>query len=92
MELIELSSITSSDPVLLRIDAEGEQYSFRYAEKPNDWVLLKDKVDGTFLSTQVAGGFIGCIFGMYATSSGEATSNSASFKSMRYEGNDPMYK
>ena len=92
MELLAQASITSSDPVLLRIDAEGEQYSFRYAEKPNDWILLKDKVDGTFLSTQVAGGFIGCIFGMYATSSGNPTSNSASYKYMRYKGNDPMFK
>jgi alpha-N-arabinofuranosidase len=81
-----------SDKVQLRIDAEGELYSFKYALKPNDWILLKDKVDGTFLSTQVAGGFIGCVFGMYATSSGKETSSSASFKYLRYSGKDPMYK
>ena len=78
--------------VLLRIDAQGEYYSFHFALKPNDWVLLKDKVDGKFLSTEVAGGFIGCVFGMYATSSGVSTSNSASFKYLRYAGNDPVYK
>jgi xylan 1,4-beta-xylosidase len=91
MDLLVQAQV-DSDKVLLRIDAEGEQYSFRYAIKPNDWKLLKDNVDGTFLSTQVAGGFIGCVFGMYATSSGEGTSNKASFRYLKYSGNDPMYK
>jgi xylan 1,4-beta-xylosidase len=91
MDLLTQVSVTS-DKVLLRIDAEGELYSFHYALKPNEWTLLKDKVDGTFLSTQVAGGFIGCLFGMYATSSGELTSGKASFKYLKYAGNDPMYK
>lgn len=91
MELMTQAAIPP-DRVLLRITAEGEQYSFSYAVKPNNWILLKDKVDGTFLSTQVAGGFIGCVFGMYATSSGEATSNKASFTYLKYVGTDPMYK
>jgi alpha-N-arabinofuranosidase len=91
MDLMTQAEVTTAK-VLFRITAEGEQYSFSYAVKPNNWILLKDKVDGTFLSTQVAGGFIGCVFGMYATSSGEATSNSASFKYLKYSGDDPMYK
>lgn len=91
MDLITQASVTSNK-VQLSIKAEGEQYSFRYAIKPNEWVLLKDNVDGTFLSTQVAGGFIGSLFGMYATSSGAETSNQASFKYLSYSGNDPMYK
>jgi xylan 1,4-beta-xylosidase len=78
--------------VLLKIVAEGEYYHFYYATKPNKWELLKDKVDAKFLSTKVAGGFIGCFFGMYATSSGNASSNSASFKYLRYSGNDPVFK
>jgi alpha-N-arabinofuranosidase len=90
--LTQLPLTVDSKQVLLRIDALGEYYSFYFASKPNDWVLLKDKVDATYLSTQVAGGFIGCIFGMYATSSGSETSNHASFKYLRYAGNDPMYK
>jgi xylan 1,4-beta-xylosidase len=91
MELMTQAGVTT-DKVLLRINAEGEQYSFSYSDKPNNWIFFKDKVDGTFLSTQVAGGFIGCVFGMYATSSGEATSNKASFKYLKYAGNDSMYK
>ena len=91
MELLAQANLTS-EKVLLRIDARGDQYSFHYAQNPNDWIILKDKVDGKFLSTQVAGGFIGCVFGMYATSSGVETTNSASFKYLRYEGDDVMYK
>jgi xylan 1,4-beta-xylosidase len=91
MDLLTQASVMS-DKVQLRIDAEGELYSFRYALKPNEWILLKDKVDGTFLSTQVADSFIGCLFGMYATSSGEPTSAKASFKYLKYSGNDSMYK
>ncbi len=90
--LTQVLLASDAEKLLLRIDAAGENYSFRYALKPNKWVVLKDNVDGKFLSTQVAGGFIGCVFGMYATSSGLETSNSASFKYLRYAGKDPMYK
>jgi xylan 1,4-beta-xylosidase len=92
MDLMAQAPLKGKGKVMLRIKAEGEQYSFGYAEKPNNWILMKDNVDGTFLSTQVANSFIGCVFGMYATSSGEATTNSASFKYLRYEGSDPMFK
>lgn len=91
MELLAQASV-ATEKVFLRIESKGDQYSFQYAQKPNKWVLLKDKVDGKFLSTQVAGGFIGCVFGMYATSSGKETSNTASFKYLRYAGNDTMYQ
>lgn len=85
-----LKSATAS--VQLRIKAEGDTYSFGFSENGKTWTTLKDKVDGKFLSTQVAGGFIGCLFGMYTTSSGQPTTNTASFKWLKYEGNDPMYK
>lgn len=81
-----------SKKVYLRIDARGENYDFYFAEKPKSWNLIKDNVDGKFLSTEVAGGFIGCVFGMYATSSGKPSSNSASFGYLRYAGNDPVHK
>jgi xylan 1,4-beta-xylosidase len=85
-----LKSATAS--VQLRIKAEGDTYNFGFSENGKTWIVLKDKVDGKFLSTQVAGGFIGCLFGMYATSSGQPTTNTAAFKWLKYEGNDPMYK
>ncbi|WP_442588111.1 glycoside hydrolase family 43 protein [Pedobacter sp. AW31-3R] len=78
-------------PISLKITAEGGVYSFYYSQGKGDWKLLKDNVDAKFLSTREAGGFIGCIFGLYATSSGVPSTNSASFKYLKYKGNDPMY-
>jgi xylan 1,4-beta-xylosidase len=83
---------SAAGKVQLRIRAEGDTYGFGFSEDGKAWNTLKDKVDARFLSTQVAGGFIGCLFGMYATSSGQPTTNAASFKWLKYEGNDPVYK
>ncbi|MEO6732132.1 MAG: hypothetical protein ABIN01_13025 [Ferruginibacter sp.] len=44
-----------------------------------------------FVSTKTAGGFVGYVYGMYATSSGEQSCNAASFKYLKYSGNDQMY-
>ena len=60
--------------------AEGATYSFYYSADGKNWNLLKDKVDAKFLSTKTAGGFVGWLYGMYTTSSGEQSSNSSSFK------------
>jgi xylan 1,4-beta-xylosidase len=75
-----------------RISAEGNTYSFYYSANGKIWNLLKDKVDAKFVSTKTAGGFVACIYGMYATSSGEPSSNTVSFKYLKYAGNDPMYR
>jgi alpha-N-arabinofuranosidase len=92
MELLaEMPVADVSKPVKLRIRAEGDTYSF-YFSTGRAWQRLKEKVDAKFLSTEVAGGFIGCLFGMYATSSGDQSGNSASFKYLKYSGNDPMFK
>jgi xylan 1,4-beta-xylosidase len=93
MDLMAKHPLASIDQQLqLRIDAAGAYYSFHFATEPNKWQLLKDKIDAKFLSTQEAGGFIGCFFGMYATSSGKDSNNKASFKWLSYKGDDPMYK
>ena len=72
----------------LKIEANGAHYSFYYAIKKNKWTLLKDKVDATFLSTQTAGGFVGTMYGLYATSSGVAGNNKAYFKWFESRGSD----
>jgi alpha-N-arabinofuranosidase len=90
--LAQVPLVAPAKKVLFRLQAEGDSYSFHFAIKPNKWQLLKGKVDAKFLSTKEAGGFIGCLFGIYATSSGNKTSNSASFKYLFYKGDDRMYK
>lgn len=89
-QLLETLKIqTSSQPLQLRIQVNGDTYSFYYAEKGStSWRLLKDGVDAKFLSTQTAGGFVGCMYAMYATSNGAPTSNTAVFSSFESKGND----
>ncbi|MDZ7725414.1 MAG: glycoside hydrolase family 43 protein [candidate division KSB1 bacterium] len=79
--------------LLLRIGTHENSYSFSWAadaDKP-DWTLLKDRVDASFLSTQVAGGFVGAVFGMYTTSLGETVQNEAIYDWFEYSGNDPVF-
>lgn len=78
--------------VQLRIQAAGATYGFAYSENGKTWTTLKDNVDARFLSTQTAGGFIGCLYGMYATSAGQPSTSTAAFKWLKYEGHDPMYR
>jgi xylan 1,4-beta-xylosidase len=56
----------SGETVYLKIDLRGGKIDFSYAERPNAWTLLAKDVDGTFLSTKVAGGFVGTLLGPYA--------------------------
>ncbi len=83
--------IFSAQPVRLRIDANNDSYDFFYAEENKDWKLLKQGVDAKFLSTKVAGGFVGCIYGMYTTSLGNTSKNAAHFDWFEYAGNDDIY-
>ena len=75
----------------LKIHARGKTYSFSYGFEPGQWTALADNIDGTFLSTKTAGGFVGCMFGLYATSQGTITDRIAYFDWFRYTGDDKIY-
>ena len=90
--LAEIPSEQKTSKFHFRINAQSDTYSFYYSVNGKNWNLIKDKVDAKFVSTKTAGGFLGCVYGMYATSSGEQSSNTASFKYLKYTGNDPMYR
>ncbi|RYY52836.1 MAG: glycoside hydrolase family 43 protein, partial [Chitinophagaceae bacterium] len=92
MELLAESTLAAKGPLYLRCTAGWDQYSFSYSTDGKKWKLLKDKLDASFLSTKTAGGFTGVLYGMYGTSSGQATSSAASFRYFKYSGNDPMLK
>ncbi|WP_051464569.1 glycoside hydrolase family 43 protein [Pseudoxanthomonas suwonensis] len=55
----------------LRIRARGADYDFQYALPGGNWRTLAEGVDGTLLSTAVAGGFTGAVFGAYAARHGQ---------------------
>ena len=58
--------LSAAAPLYLRIVAREGRYDFFYGNRPNEWTLLKGDVDGTVLSTRVAGGFVGTMLGMHA--------------------------
>jgi alpha-N-arabinofuranosidase len=58
--------LSSGAPVYLRADARGGRYDFSYATQPGRWTLLQGDADGTILSTNLAGGFVGTMLGLYA--------------------------
>jgi len=78
--------------VLLKIDAKEDMYSFFYAYNPGQWTLLKDSIDAKFLSTRVAGGFVGCMYAMYATSQKKESNSIAAYNWFEYSGDDEVYK
>lgn len=82
----------SDKDLFLKIVADEKKYSFHYSFKPDEWNLLKDNVDASFLSTRIAGGFVGCMYALYATSLGKESNNKAHFDWFEYAGNDEVYK
>jgi len=94
MELIVQQKLicTSNTDLYFKISIEGINMSFYYSEKPDEWVLLKDKVDASFLSVKRAWAFVGSTFGMYATSLGKPSNNVAVFDWFEYSGDDEVFK
>lgn len=58
-------------PIRLRVSAEGEDFRFTYAEEGEEFQPIGPVVCGDFLSTTVAGGFVGNMIGLYATCNNE---------------------
>jgi Beta-xylosidase len=61
------AKIDLSKPVRLQLTADGDDYQFSYSTNGTDFVNLGGTVSGDILSTDVAGGFTGCLLGLYAT-------------------------
>ncbi|MGB3626136.1 MAG: glycoside hydrolase family 43 protein [Henriciella sp.] len=60
-------SVEVGAPVQLRITARQDEYDFAFRHgRDEPWTDIATDLDGTILSTQVAGGFVGATFGLYA--------------------------
>lgn len=75
----------------LKIETDTDRYHFYYA-KDGDWKALMKNADGKYLSTRIAGGFVGVTLGMYTTSNGAKSTSKAYFDWFEYTGNDEVYK
>lgn len=78
-------------PLQLKIETDNAFYTFYFATRPNEWQLLKNHVNAKPLSTKVAGGFVGCMYAIYATSLGQTTTNKAIFHQFTIQNNDIIY-
>jgi alpha-N-arabinofuranosidase len=70
----------------LKVEAHEQAYGFYVATQPDEWQVVAENLDGRILSTPVAGGFVGAYIGMYASSNGQASTNSADFDWFEYVG------
>ncbi len=84
--------LTGSEELRLKIEARGSSYAFYYAAGSHQWQLLKADMDARFLSTKIAGGFVGSIYGMYATSNNGSTATKAYYDWFESKNDDEMYK
>jgi alpha-N-arabinofuranosidase len=78
--------------IFFKIEANGDKYSFYYGTQKNKWKLLQGDADARYLSTKTAGGFVGCVYAMYATSEGKPAVNTASYDWFEIKNNDTIYQ
>lgn len=83
-EVVLASRSIEADKLHLKAEAHGQAYQFSYSRDGQSWTILREAVDGTLLSTDVAGGFVGAYIGMYASSNGQMSSNHADFDWFEY--------
>lgn len=77
----------------LRIEARNSDYYFYFSEDGKNWIYMtKEGMDAKFLSTKTAGGFVGSVYALYATSLGKDSGNKAWFDHFSYQGADELFK
>jgi xylan 1,4-beta-xylosidase len=64
-QIVTGTSIATPKTLKLRVSADGPHYSFFY-DTGEGWTALREKDDGSILSTEVAGGFVGTVLGPFA--------------------------
>jgi len=73
----------SADKITFTITQNGQLATLSYNAGAGDKVLASD-VSTKILSTESAGGFVGCTIGMYTTSNGKESGNTAFFSGIDY--------
>ena len=68
MMLLASASLQDDRALRLRIGAERTLYRFYFSEEQegDNWQQLGEEQDARYLSTQNAGGFVGCTYGLWA--------------------------
>jgi xylan 1,4-beta-xylosidase len=72
----------------LKVEAHEQSYSFYAASDLSRWLPIATGIDGRILSTPIAGGFVGTVIALYASSNGAASANHADFDWFDYQALD----
>lgn len=70
--ILASAKVDISKPIRLKVEANGDEYTFSHAGGDGEFSNLGGTVSGDILSTDVAGGFTGTLLGLYATSANDA--------------------
>ena len=70
--------------LFLKIISRNKKLDFYYSDNGVEYCLLAEELDSSYLSTEVADGFVGCTIGMYATSNKQESENYADFLWFEY--------
>lgn len=65
--------------VILEICAKGQKHTFTAIDRTGNHLVVAADVDGGFLGSETAGGFVGAYIGMFATGNGTEDENFAAF-------------
>jgi len=65
LKVFDANLPVAPDSLRLRISGDGPNYSFYY-DAGKGWQALRENDDGSILSTEVAGGFVGSVLGPFA--------------------------
>ena len=82
VELVAAEELTA-ERICFKITQKGQTATLFYDAGAGEKVLAED-VSTKILSTESAGGFVGCTIGMFATANGEESSNTAFFGGIDY--------
>lgn len=74
----------NSSKLYLKIVSKGQNLNFYYGNDGVTYKVLQRNVSSINLSTEIAGGFVGCTIGMYGTSNSQLTNNYADFYWFEY--------
>lgn len=91
-ELLASEKLSSTGKgIEFKVEFDEEKYRFYFKTK-SDWKNIGGDLDVKYLSTRVAGGFVGVNLGMYTTSNEQPSENEAAFDWFKYSGEDEVYK
>jgi alpha-N-arabinofuranosidase len=78
----------SSPEVVIKISADLQEFNFYIGENEDRLSALYLSADGRLINPEVIGGMVGTMLGMFASSNGTESRNSACFDWFTYSGQD----